>query len=195
MGDCAELRYLKHSCRPDRFELPRVQCKPATIPVNRPPFRWTRKKWPVWLRNHGRFASESVGDGTLIGDRLHLSNGGTELSGAHNSIDNFVTGRAFASEPPFGIVGQAVSSLGLPIGTELSLSSGAPNGQVAYNPNTNEYLVTWKDQLTPDPTGPVGLEGQRISGSGPLIGTPIVISNISPESSSPTASISIRPGC
>src|SRR5262249_8057188 len=47
--------------------------------------------------NHA-FAQIMSNNGALIGDRFHLSNGGLELSSAHNSTDNsfFVTGRAFA---------------------------------------------------------------------------------------------------
>lgn len=75
-----------------------------------------------------------------------------------------------------GILGEIVSPFGLPIGNEIPIATfgaPAPNGQVVYNANTNEYFVTWRDQIEEN------LKGQRISATGDLIGNPIVISRFS----------------
>ena len=85
-----------------------------------------------------------------------------------------------------GIVEQRISNDGSLVGSEIVISTAgapAPNGQVIYNPTTNEYFATWRDQVEEN------LKGQRISSTGVLIGTPIIISPIFPESSNPTASI------
>jgi len=147
--------------------------------------------------NHA-FAQIMSNNGALIGNRFHLSNGGLELSSAHNSTDNnfFVTGRAFAPGQFPGILGQAVSPLGVIIGGELSLAAGSdagPNGQVAYNPNANEYLAIWRHLVTTNPTVTGDLEGRRISASGAPVGDPIVISNVFTESPRPTGSIAFDP--
>jgi hypothetical protein len=53
--------------------------------------------------------------------------------------------------------------------------SPAPNGQVVYNPNANEYLATWRNQSANN------LQAQRISASGALLGGPIIISPVFPR--------------
>jgi hypothetical protein len=80
--------------------------------------------------------------------------------------------------------------LASPVGNEITIATvgaPAPNGQVVYNPNTNEYFATWRDQVDEN------LKGQQISASGTLIGNPIVISCVFPGSSNPTASIAFDP--
>jgi hypothetical protein len=89
-----------------------------------------------------------------------------------------VTGRSFASGPVAGILGQIVSNIGSLVGPEIAIATTgapAPNGQVVYNPNTNEYFATWRDQVEGN------LKGQRITASGNLIGDAIVISPVFPE--------------
>jgi hypothetical protein len=135
-------------------------------------------------------------DGMLTGNAFHISDAGLEISSAissaYNSQDNsyLVIGRSFASGPVPGIFGQIVSPLGFPVDNEIPIATvgaPAPNGQVIYNPNTNEYFATWRDQVDEN------LKGQQISASGTLIGNPIVISSVFPGSSNPTASIAFDP--
>src|SRR5262245_12681331 len=54
-------------------------------------------------------------------------------------------------------------------------------------PTINEYFATWRDQVEQN------LKGHRISATGVLIGTPILISPLFPERSNPTASIAFDP--
>ena len=127
----------------------------------------------------GRLVSNG---GIPLGGAFHISGGGLEISSAYNSTNNeyLATGRGA------GIVEQRISNGGSLVGSEIVISTAgapAPNGQVIYNPTTNEYFATWRDQVDDN------LKGQRISSTGVLIGAPIIISPIFPESSNPTASI------
>ena len=127
----------------------------------------------------GRLVSNG---GIPLGGAFHIFDAGDEISSAYNSTNNeyLVTGRGA------GIVEQRISNDGSLVGSEIVISTAgapAPNGQVIYNPTTNEYFATWRDQVDEN------LKGQRISSTGVLIGTPIIISPIFPESSNPTASI------
>src|SRR5262245_45615936 len=54
-------------------------------------------------------------------------------------------------------------------------------------PTINEYFATWRDQVEQN------LKGHRISATGVLIGTPILISPLFPERSNPTAAIAFDP--
>jgi hypothetical protein len=131
----------------------------------------------------GRLVSNG---GIPLGGAFHISEAGDEISSAYNSTNNeyLVTGRAA------GISGQIVSNSGSLVGGGIVISTvgaPAPNGQVIYNPTINEYFATWRDQVDEN------LKGHRISATGVLIGTPILISPFFPESSSPTASIAFDP--
>jgi hypothetical protein len=130
--------------------------------------------------------------GIPLGGAFHISNGGLEISSAYNSISNdyLVVGRSFASGPIAGIFGQMVSNAGSLVGIENPIATNgapSPNGQVIYNPTINEYFATWRDQVAQN------LKGQRISSTGVLLGNPIIISTLYPESSNPTASIAFDP--
>src|SRR5262249_14513426 len=104
--------------------------------------------------------------------------------------DYLAVGRSFASGPIPGIFGQIVSNAGSLVGIEIPIATdGAPgpNGQVSYNPATNEYFATWRDQVA------LNLKGQRISSTGVLLGNPIIISPLFPETDNPVASIALDP--
>jgi hypothetical protein len=136
----------------------------------------------------GRLVSNT---GALLGIPFHISDGGLELSSAYNPTGNdyLVTGRAFASGPP-GIVGQRISNLGSLEGNQFFVSTAivaAPNGQVVYNPISNEYFATWRDQQS------LNLKGQRISSTGALLGSPIVISPFFTGSGTTAASVAFDP--
>ena len=136
----------------------------------------------------GRLVSNA---GIPLGGPFHISDGGLEISSAYNPTNNeyLVTGRVFASGPVPGIFGQIVSNGGSLVGGGIVISTvaPAPNGQVIYNPTINEYFATWRDQVDEN------LKGHRISATGVLIGTPILISPLFPEGSNPTASIAFDP--
>jgi hypothetical protein len=137
----------------------------------------------------GRLVSSA---GVPLGGAFHISDGGSEISIAYNSASNeyLTTGRSFASGPIPGIFGQIISNGGFLIGTEIVINTAgasAPNGQIIYNPTINEYFSTWRDQVEGN------LKGQRISATGVLLGNPIIISPVFPQSSNPTASIAFDP--
>jgi len=137
----------------------------------------------------GRLVSNA---GMPLGGAFHISDGGLEISSAYNSTSNeyLVTGRVFASGPVPGIFGQIVSNGGSLVGNVIVVNTAgapAPNGQVIYNPAINEYFATWRDQVD------ANLKGQRISATGVLLGNPIIISPVFPQSSNPTASIAFDP--
>jgi len=155
----------------------------------------------AWESQFGRPGSPDFNDafgrlvsnaGIPLGGPFHISDGGLEISSAYNPTDNeyLVTGRVFASGPVPGIFGQIVSNGGSLVGGGIVISTvdaPAPNGQVIYNPTINEYFATWRDQVDQN------LKGHRISATGVLMGTPILISPLFPESSNPTASIAFDP--
>jgi hypothetical protein len=137
----------------------------------------------------GRLISST---GVPLGGALPVSDAGLEISSAYNSTTNdyLVTGRVFASGPVPGIFGQIVSNVGSLVGGAIVISTAGapgPNGQVVYNPNTNEYFATWRDQEE------LNLKGQRISADGDVIGNPLIISSEFPEPSNPTASVAFDP--
>ncbi len=134
------------------------------------------------------------GDFFILGDDpLVPAGGGFEPSMAYNPTANehLVTGRSLDADRG-GVRGRRVSNSGALLGgAEIVISTGgaAPNGQVAYNPNTNEYLATWRDQVVTER----GLKGRHISANGVLVGDEIVISSLFPGSGNPTASVAFDP--
>ncbi len=111
--------------------------------------------------------------GALLGGDFFIGNAGFETSMAYNATANqyLVTGRGMGN----GVRGQRVAGNGSLAGSGIVIAtagSPAPNGQVAYNPNANEYLATWRNQTDGN------LQGQRISASGALLGSPIIISSL-----------------
>lgn len=125
-------------------------------------------------------------DGALLSDAFHIFDGGWELSSSYNSNENkyFLTGRVFLSSSDPGIVGQIIRNSGALIGSQIEIDASdfsAPNGQVIYNPNINEYFATWRDQADQK------LKGQRIAANGDLIGAAIVISPIYPAAAASVA--------
>ncbi len=126
-----------------------------------------------------------AGDGTLIGDDFFISTGGLEILTAYNSTDN----QFLSSGRSSGIRGQRISNEGTLLGGEFTIASAgapAPNGEVAYNPTANEYFATWRNQSDRN------LQGQRISASGTLLGSAVLISPIFP-SSGRAASVAFDP--
>ena len=135
--------------------------------------------------------------GALVGDDFFIlgddptaagGGGGNEFSIAYNSTANeyLVTGRGR------GVRGRRVSNSGALLGgSEIVITppggADAPNGQVVYNRNVDEFLATWRDGVAQD------LKGQRISGSGLLLGGAIIMSTSFPESGRPTASVAFDP--
>jgi uncharacterized repeat protein (TIGR01451 family) len=144
---------------------------------------WKTQQYGCFNCTYGRRIS---GNGTPLGSDFSILGGGEEVSIAYNptATEYLVTARGL------GIQGRRVSGGGSPIGSEITIATAgapAPNGQVVYNPNHNEYLATWCDQEAQN------LQGQRISANGSLVGSPIVISSLYPESSRPTASVAFDP--
>ena len=143
-----------------------------------------------WRTQQAGFFNDARGrrlaaDGTLIGDDFFISSGGLEIFTAYNSTDNQFLSSGRAS----GIRGRRISNEGAAIGGEFviaSVGAPAPNGEVAYNPTANEYFATWRNQSDQN------LQGQRISASGTLLGSAVLISPIFP-SSGRAASVAFDP--
>lgn len=126
-----------------------------------------------------------AGNGTLIGSDFFISTGGLEIITAYNSTDNQYLSSGRAS----GIRGRRVSNTGHTIDGEFTIASAgapAPNGEIAYNPIANEYFATWRNQTNQN------LQGQRLSATGSLLGSAVLISPIFP-SSGRAASIAFNP--
>jgi hypothetical protein len=133
----------------------------------------------AWMTQHSGAFNHGYGrllaaNGSVISNQFFISNGGLENSLAYNPPANeyFYEGRNFFGDGPAGIRGQRISGDGNLVGPNIGIATTgdpAPAGQVAYNPNANEYLATWRDQVD------FNLKGQRISADGVLLGNAIVI--------------------
>jgi hypothetical protein len=114
------------------------------------------------------------------GAAFRISDAGWETSSAFNfrQHHHLVTGRSHHSDAGRGIYGQIVSHDGAPIGDETIITTDgfpAPNGQIVYNRKADEFFAVWRDQVEEN------LKGQRLSGSGALLGDATVISRAFPE--------------
>ncbi len=133
-----------------------------------------------WRTQQSGFFNDARGrriaaDGTLIGSDFFISTGGLEIITAYNSTDNQYLSSGRAS----GIRGRRISNTGTLIGGEFTIASAgapAPNGEIAYNATANEYFATFRNQTNQN------LQGQRISASGSLLGSAVLISPIFPSS-------------
>ncbi len=120
--------------------------------------------------------------GSPITDDFDISNGGLEATLTYNPANNeyFLEARNFAAGGTRGIRGEIISPDGVPLTGGITIATAgapAPAGQVAYNPNANEYLATWRDQVDAD------LRAQRIDGDGNLLGGVVIVSETFPGSS------------
>lgn len=133
-----------------------------------------------WRTQQAGFFNDARGrrlaaDGTLVGSDFFIGTGGFEISMAYNSTDNQFLSSGRAS----GIRGQRITNAGTLIGGDFIIASAgapAPNGEIAYNPTANEYFATWRNRSDQN------LQGQRISASGTLLGSAVLISPIFPAS-------------
>lgn len=119
--------------------------------------------------------------GGLIGAAFDVCNGGLEATMAYNTTDDqfLLEARNFAGGGPAGIRGQRVSGAGGLLGSGITLSNTgapAPSGQVAYNPFSNRFLGTWRNQSASD------LRGRIINADGTFFGAEFIISSMFPES-------------
>lgn len=143
---------------------------------------WRTQEFGAFNQGYGRLIAA---DGRVMSHPFFISNAGFESSLAYNAIANeyFYVGRSF-EEGPIGIRGQRVSVDGKLVGPNIGIAmtgDPAPAGPVVYNPNTNEYFATWRDQIE------WNLKGRRISAHGTFVGHPIILSSVMPESGGFTA--------
>ena len=111
-------------------------------------------------------------DGAPVGDDFGILTGGHEIAIGFGNVDN----RYLVTSRGDGILSVPLFSVGSPGPGLLISESGAPNGGLAYNPGTSEFLVTWRDQTANN------LKGQLISGAGAAVGGLFVITPEFPES-------------
>lgn len=84
------------------------------------------------------------------------------------------------------IYGQRITGAGALTGTEISISTALGDQAqpvVAYNSAQGEYLVVWEDQRAG--AGNLDIYGQRMSSSGSLVGSEILISCAASDQASP----------
>lgn len=113
-------------------------------------------------------------------DPLGGGGGGNEFSMTYNPTANeyLVTGRGR------GVRGRRVANTGNLLGdSEIIIEPfipgiPAPNGQVVYNPTTDQYFATWRDQAEIARN----LKGRHISASGALTEDVVIISPLFPDS-------------
>jgi hypothetical protein len=130
---------------------------------------------------YGQRISDS---GAVLGERIAIASGSNyQYSNgiAWNSISNeylVVWPEHIGSSPR--IFGQRVSGSGALLGENFAISRESTSGvypAVAWNATSNEYLVTWRDNRSsassPD------IYGQRVSGSGALLGADFAVSTAS----------------
>lgn len=134
----------------------------------------------AWRTQQPGFFNDARGrhvaaDGSLPGADFFVSDAGNELSITYSPVANefLYTGRS-----P-GIRGRRVAGTGPPIGGDIIIATAgapAPNGQVAYNSNADEYFATWRNQTDQN------LQGRRVSSAGVPLGSAILISSTFPAS-------------
>lgn len=136
----------------------------------------------VWLDNRNgarKFMGQRISStGTLLGDDFVIYTATDDVRSpvvAYNSVaneylvvwDEYVYAIGHAD-----IFGQRVSSTGTLLGDKITISS-APSGQnspdIAYSSAANEYLVVWEDYRNA-PADLYDIYGQRIGGTGSLLG-------------------------
>jgi hypothetical protein len=130
--------------------------------------------------------------GTMMGREFDVSNAGLEATLAFNTTSNeyFLEARNFAGGGSAGIYGRRISAEGDLVGGSITISTSgapAPAGQVAYNPNGNQYLATWRDQSNEN------LKGRIINADGSFATAAFTISAMFPESGL-AASVAFDPG-
>lgn len=156
------------------------------------------------------------GDGSPLGGDFRISNVGADGSAApelyrpdvaYNPVTNqylVVWDGENAGENEFEIFGQRLSKVGTEEGIDFQISNvgggnirGAFGGEVAFNPVSAEYLVTFESE------GPSGDEeyeiyGQRLSGAGAELGGDFRISNMDapnmPDGFSPETAVDTATG-
>lgn len=130
--------------------------------------------------NHSYGGLVSASGGLLTGP-IDVSNAGLEGTMVYNSVSNeyFLEARNFAGGGTAGIYGRRISSTGSPAGSQIYIATSgapAPAGQVAFNPNANQYLATWRDQTNSN------LKGRLVNADGTFGGSAFIISTMFPES-------------
>ncbi len=131
-----------------------------------------------WRTQHGGAFNQGYGrrvdaEGGTIGNQFFISNGGFEASLSYNPNANeyFYSARNFAGGGPGGIRGRRIDAGGNLVGADITIaSSGAPDGQAVYNPTTNEYFATWRDQNVGN------LQGTIFDAAGNRVAGPFIIS-------------------
>lgn len=134
----------------------------------------------AWRTQQPGYFNDSRGrhvaaDGTLPGGDFFISDAGNEISIAYSPVVN----EFLHSGRSPGIRGRRVPGTGPPIGGDIIIATAgapAPNGQVAYNGNADEYFATWRNQTDRN------LQGRRVSSAGVPLGNPILISSTFPAS-------------
>jgi hypothetical protein len=130
--------------------------------------------------NHafGRVVSAA---GSPLTTAVDISAGGLEATLTFNDVDNeyFLEARNFAGGGAAGIYARRVTSLGVPTGGNIIITTSgapAPAGQVAYNGVTSQYLATWRDQTNRD------CRGRVINTDGTFATAAFIISAVFPSS-------------
>lgn len=134
----------------------------------------------AWRTQQPGFFNDARGrhvaaDGSLPGSDFFVSEAGFELSITYSPLVNEFL---YTARSP-GIRGRRVTGTGAPIGGDIIIATAgapAPNGQVAYNSNADEYFATWRNQSDQN------LQGRRVSSAGVPLGSAILISSTFPAS-------------
>jgi hypothetical protein len=143
--------------------------------------------WILVLAGAAAYAGDRGLSPELVGGMIDLDTGETSnmggVSAAYNSTDNEYRVVWFDSRiaGQNDVYAQRVTAYGELIGTNVTIISGS-NSQTdtgaAYNPTSNEYLITWKNQS--DGPGSPGFNhtfGGIASATGGLIGGEVDLSN------------------
>ena len=134
---------------------------------------------PGFNHSFGALVSSDSGMQTAALDLCHA---GLEPASVYNSVsDEFLLcARSFgATGGSAGIFAQRVASDGSKIGGPITVATDgapAPGGAVAFNPNANQYLITWRDQEASK------LKGRLMNANGTFATAAFPISGLFPAS-------------
>jgi len=148
----------------------------------------------VWNEKYGYhnlyyiYAQRLSNTGSLLGSKITVSSGGVRVRKFHSTVAYNCDNNEYlvvwygqnAERKPYRIYGRRLSSTGSLLGSNFAIGEyiGDDNfqyyPQVAYNSQSNEYLVVWEDMRN---NGWADIYAQRVSGSGGLLGSNFPICN------------------